>query len=395
MALKDKISVERALEHLAAVQYRHYKRIIVAVLLITAFMGYGMTLLQFQGDLTKEMPQDLPVYELANKLSSKFTGQEFLVIALTFDDETSTKGIPRDMRDPRVIKSVLELHERLVADPSIEGVRSIAPVFQAWGVPEDIAGVKEVIVATPGAEQFFNRDYSVMLIYADTAVGTDEEKVSEITDKIQQDVEAITRPAGVDYKITGIAPIIVKIVELLKGDIVITTLTAGLVIFMLLVLLERSFSRGFIVFLPLIFTVVWTFGTLGFLGISISVTTGVIGAILLGLGVEYGIFMVSRYYEERERYEPVESITIAVSNIGASTFGSGLTTAAAFFALTLSVMPMIQHLGQTLALGIAFCWLAATVVNPCIILFEERLQARKVADWLHDWVKGEEGRRAK
>ncbi len=395
MALKDKISVERALEHLAAVQYRHYKRIIVAVLLITAFMGYGMTLLQFQGDLTKEMPQDLPVYELANKLSSKFTGQEFLVIALTFDDETSTKGIPRDMRDPRVIKSVLELHERLVADPSIEGVRSIAPVFQAWGVPEDIAGVKEVIVATPGAEQFFNRDYSVMLIYADTAVGTDEEKVSEITDKIQQDVEAITRPAGVNYKITGIAPIIVKIVELLKGDIVITTLTAGLVIFMLLVLLERSFSRGFIVFLPLIFTVVWTFGTLGFLGISISVTTGVIGAILLGLGVEYGIFMVSRYYEERERYEPVESITIAVSNIGASTFGSGLTTAAAFFALTLSVMPMIQHLGQTLALGIAFCWLAATVVNPCIILFEERLQARKVADWLHDWVKGEEGRRAK
>ncbi|MBN1456208.1 MAG: MMPL family transporter [Methanomicrobia archaeon] len=395
MALKEKISVERALEHLAAVQFRHYKKIIVAVLLITAFMGYGLTLLQFQGDLTKEMPQDLPVYELANKLSSKFTGQEFLVIAVTFDDDTSTKGIPRDIRDPRVIKSVLELHERLATEPGIASVRSIAPVFQAQGVPDDIEGVKEVIAATPGAEQFFNRDYSVMLIYADTAVGTDEEKVTEITAKMQQDVDAITRPAGVTYKITGIAPIIVKVVELLKGDIVITTLTAGLVIFALLVLLERSFSRGFIVFLPLIFTVVWTFGTLGFLDISISVTTGVIGAILLGLGVEYGVFMVSRYYEERQRYEPVESIKIAVSNIGASTFGSGATTAAAFFALTLSVMPMIQHLGQTLALGIAFCWLAATVVNPCFILLEERIQARKVADWLHDWVKGEEGRHAK
>jgi predicted RND superfamily exporter protein len=394
MALKDKIGVERVLEHLAALQYRHYKRIIVVAVLFTLVLGYGMTLLQFQGDLTKEMPQDFPVFELADKLASEFTGQEFLVIAVMFDDETSAEGIPRDMRDPRVIKSVMELHERLAADPSIEGVRSIAPVFQARGVPEDISGVKQVIASTPGAEQFFNRDYSVMLIYADTAVGTDEEKVTEITDKIQQDVEAITRPAGVDYKITGIAPIIVKIVELLKGDIVITTLTAGLVIFALLVLLERSFSRGFIVFLPLIFTVVWTFGTLGFLGIAISVTTGVIGAILLGLGVEYGIFMVSRYYEERERYEPMESIKIAVSNIGASTFGSGLTTAAAFLALSLSLMPMIQHLGQTLALGIAFCWLAATVVNPCIILFEERLQARKVADWLHDWVKGEEGRRA-
>jgi len=184
MALKDKIGVERALEHLAAVQYRHYKQIIVVAVLFTFVLGYGMTLLQFQGDLTKEMPQGFPVFELADKLASKFTGQEFLVIAVMFDDETSAKGIPRDMRDPRVIKSVLELHERLAADPSIEGVRSIAPVFQARGVPEDITGVKQVIAAKPGAEQFFNRDYSVMLIYADTAVGTDEEKVTEITDKI-------------------------------------------------------------------------------------------------------------------------------------------------------------------------------------------------------------------
>lgn len=385
MGLKEKISVERALEQLAAFQYWHYKKIIVVALLITVFLGYGMTLLQFQGDLTKEMPQDLPVFELGEKLTSTFKGEEFLVIVVSLDEETSIKDIPRDMRDPRVIKSVLELHERLAAESSIEGVRSIATVFQG-GVPDDIEGVKQVIASTPGAGQFFNRDYSIMLVYADTAVGKDEEKVKKITGIIQQDINAITMPAGVTYKITGNAPLIAKVVELLKGDIVTTTFTAGFVIFMLLVVLERSFSRGFIVFLPLIFTIIWTFGTLGLLGIAISVTTGVIGAILLGLGVEYGIFMVSRYYEERQKYEPAEALKIAVSNIGASTFGSGATTAAAFFALTLSVMPMIQHLGQTLACGITYCWLAATIINPCFILFEERLKSRKLAEWLRKWV---------
>jgi len=385
MGLKEKISVERALEQLAAFQYWHYKKIIVAALLITVFLGYGMTLLQFQGDLTKEMPQDLPVFELGEKLTSTFKGEEFLVVVVSLDEETSIKDIPRDMRDPRVIKSVLELHERLAAESSIEGVRSIATVFQG-GVPDDIEGVKQVIASTPGAGQFFNRDYSIMLVYADTTVGKDEEKVKKITGIIQQDINAITMPAGVTYKITGTAPLIAKVVELLKGDIVTTTFTAGFVIFMLLVVLERSFSRGFIVFLPLIFTIIWTFGTLGLLGIAISVTTGVIGAILLGLGVEYGIFMVSRYYEERQKYEPAEALKIAVSNIGASTFGSGATTAAAFFALTLSVMPMIQHLGQTLAFGITYCWLSATIINPCFILFEERLKSRKLAEWLRKWV---------
>jgi predicted RND superfamily exporter protein len=113
-----------------------------------------------------------------------------------------------------------------------------------------------------------------------------------------------------------------------------------------------------------------------------------IGAVIIGLGVEYGIFMLSRYYEERERHASPEALKIAVSNIGASTFGSAATTTVAFFALTLSEMPVIQHLGQALALGIIFCWLAAAVVNPCFIVFEERIEARKLAGLLQKWAKG-------
>jgi predicted RND superfamily exporter protein len=97
---------------------------------------------------------------------------------------------------------------------------------------------------------------------------------------------------------------------------------------------------------------------------------------------------VSRYYEERNRYASKESLKIAVSNIGASTFGSAATTTAAFFALTLAPMPMIQHLGQSLALGIILCWIAAVVVNPCFIIYEERIEARIIAEWLQKWVKG-------
>jgi len=388
MALKGKISVERALELLASFQYQHYKKIIVAALIITMFLGYGMTFLQFQGDLTKEMPQDLPVFELQKKLSSTFKGEEFLVIAVCLDDDTGARDIPRDMRDPQVIQSVVDLHKRLEAEPLLVGVQSVAPVFQD-GVPDDIDGVKEELASVPGADSFFNDDFSIMLVYAFTAAGTDEEKVAEITSIIQQDIAAIAMPAGVTYKITGVAPLIAEVVRLLQSDMGFTTLVAALIIFVLLVLLERSFSRGFIVFLPLIFTIIWTLGTMGLLGIAISVSTVVIGAIILGLGVEYGIFMVSRYYEERERYAPAESLTIAVSNIGASTFGSAATTAAAFLALTLSAMPMIQHLGQTLALGITFCWLTATIINPCFILVEERIKSRKLAEWLQKWVKGE------
>ncbi len=386
MALKDKISLERALTKLAAFQCRHYKQIIVASLILTLFLGYGATGLHFQGNIEKEMPEDLPVYVLQDKIASKFRGEEFVIIAVCLNEETGAKNIAHDIRDPRVIASVVELHERLEAESSIEKVQSVAPFF-ARGVPEDLEGVKRVLSPVHGSKSLFNDDYSIMLVYASPIAGLSEDKVKETTELIRKDIEAITKPAGVEYRITGMAPLIIELLRLMREDMVFTTLVAAAIIFGLLALLERSFTKGFLVFLPLVFGITWTFGTMGFLGIPISISTVMIGAVIIGLGVEYGIFMVSRYYEERSHGSTTrDALRIAVTNIGASTFGSAATTTAAFFALTLSVMPMIQHLGQTLAMGIIFCWVAAAVVNPCFIVFEERVEARKLAEELRKWV---------
>jgi predicted RND superfamily exporter protein len=42
-----------------------------------------------------------------------------------------------------------------------------------------------------------------------------------------------------------------------------------------------------------------------------------------------------------------------------------------FGVLAFATVPMMQHLGETLALGIAFCLLASLFVNPVFILLEE------------------------
>jgi predicted RND superfamily exporter protein len=110
MGLKEKIGIERALAKLAAFQCRHYKKIIVVSLIITVILGYGATGLRFQGNIEKEMPQDLPIFVLLDKIESKFKGEEFMIIAVSLDKETDAKDIPRDMRDPKIIASVVDLH---------------------------------------------------------------------------------------------------------------------------------------------------------------------------------------------------------------------------------------------------------------------------------------------
>jgi hypothetical protein len=374
MGLKSKISLERALSKLASFQFWHYKEIIIVALIITLILGYGVTKIQFEGNIAKEMPQDVPVFALEDKVASEFRGEETMIITVCLNEETSAKNIPQDIRDPKVIKSLVELHERLEAEPSIEKVQSVAPFFQD-GVPDDLEGVKRVLASVPGSESFFNNDFSIMLVYTCPIAGLSEEKVKEVTDMMEGDIAAITKPAGVDYKITGTAPLVIELLKLLREDFVNVTLYAAIIILALLILLERSFTKGLLVFLPLVFALIWTFGAMSMVGIRVSVDTACVGPMIVGLGVEYGIFMVSRYYEERgKEKDKEETFRVAVSTIGASTFGSATTTSAAFLSFLVCVFPTIRDFGVCLAFGIISCWVVAVVINPCFIVFEEHVQ---------------------
>jgi hypothetical protein len=162
------------------------------------------------------------------------------------------------------------------------------------------------------------------------------------------------------------------IFDLLKNDAVFTLLVAAGIILLLLFVMEGSYTQGILVFAPLSLGLIWTMGTLGWLGIPLSVATVGLSSMILGLGVEYGVFVLSRYNEERAKNNSqLDSMKTTVFGIGSAVIGSGLTTIVGFGVLSFSSVPMIQHLGQTLALGIAFCLLAALFVNPVFILLEE------------------------
>jgi hypothetical protein len=94
--------------------------------------------------------------------------------------------------------------------------------------------------------------------------------------------------------------------------------------------------------------------------------------MILGLGVEYGVFMLSRYHEERIQNKSQEdSIMISVPAVGSGILGSGLTTTMGFLALTLSFIPMLQDLGLSLALGIFYSLISAVLISPLIFMVLE------------------------
>lgn len=362
--------LQRSLIKLAEIQKKHARTLAVFVIIFTIILGIGLKDLTINSDFRKEMPTDLPIFALNDRIADKFGGEDMVVIAVQIDESVDLKSAVRDIRDPRVIQSLIFLDEELRNEATIISVASPASLFRGKETitAQDLKGT----LNSPQANAFFSRNYKMALMYITADIGSGEEQIQNFDKLIQNRIDHTPKPPGVKFGITGAPTLRMTIFDLLKSDAVFTLLVAATIILLLLFVMQRSYAHGVLVFAPLSLGLIWTMGTLGWLGIPLSVATVGLSSMILGLGVEYGVFVLSRYNEERaKKNSQLDSMKTTVFGIGSAIIGSGLTTIVGFGVLSFSTVPMIQHLGQTLALGIVFCLLAALFVNPVFILLEE------------------------
>lgn len=102
--------------------------------------------------------------------------------------------------------------------------------------------------------------------------------------------------------------------------------------------------------------------------VNVMVTT-LLFSILMAVGTDYAIFIVSRYREERMRgLSRQDAVHASVTWAGESIVTSGATVVIAFFAMTISSFPMVQIMGLVLGLGIVVALLVSLTLVPSVLL---------------------------
>lgn len=371
-------TLEKTLEKLGEYQSRHYKSIVSAAILITLFMAYGLQNIRMETDITKELPDDIPVSILQKEVSETFGGYDAVFVVIQLDYGSTQKNAVKDIRDPRVIKLVADLEDLIKDEKNVDKTFSAAQLFKKTGIPNSTQQVTAILERFPEAKKAFNKDYSSTTIQVLANLGTKEETVKHLTSAIEKDISSSPVPPGVKVTVTGMPPIRVVLMDTLQSDAAYTISIAAIVILAILLIVNTPKIKGVLIFLPLIFGLIWTLGTMGWLNIPLAIATVGVGAMILGLGVEYGVFYVERYTEEREYgRSQSESLKNSLREVGGAIVGSSTTTVVGFLSLLLASLPMLHHLGTTLALGIIYCVIAALIVNPALIVLWENLSHKK------------------
>ncbi len=131
---------------------------------------------------------------------------------------------------------------------------------------------------------------------------------------------------------------------------------------------HRTLKGLLIGFMPLGYALLLTFGVLGIIQPELTILSIAVAALLLGLGVDYSIYLANRFAEECTVDDKIERVECTLGRTGKAVFMCAFTTIIGFGSLMTSNMPPMVTFGFGCAIGITFAFISATILVPCLCL---------------------------
>lgn len=121
-----------------------------------------------------------------------------------------------------------------------------------------------------------------------------------------------------------------------------------------------------------------TFGCVRLTVGHLNLATAFLSSIVVGNGINFGIILLARYFEERRGLGPVEALAASLRGSLEGTLTAALTAAVAYGSLVTTSFRGFRHFGVIGGVGMVLCWVTAYTVLPAALLLLERSSALRI-----------------
>ena len=256
--------------------------------------------------------------------------------------------------------NLLDLKERI---GNVEGVRDVFWLSDVLDVT-----ISEDVLPDEIYNFMFNKDKDATMMivrFNDTAA-------SEST---MNAISKIKKICANEAYIGGMSIILQDTKALVDEELPIYTIIAVLACIVVLWLGLKSNILPFLFMIGLIFPIVYNFGTNIIFGQISYITEALATVLQLGVTMDYSIFLVNRWREERKLVDnDFEAMENAIVNTGVSISASSLTTVAGFLALCFMRLTLGKDIGLVMAKGVILGVISTITVLPALILtFKDKI----------------------
>ena len=355
--------------------------VIGVVLVLAGLGGYGFTQLSTEFSQTDFFPTDSRAFATFEELTEAY-GSGL--------DETTEVLIEGDVATAEGFAAIAAFQEGLT---DVDGVRAfdgraladsvVSRLLQSGApLPTDDASTAATLEAyrdaDPSAGSVITDDGSAALITIQTSVG---EATDPLADALGELADDTLGAQGLDASLASENLFFGEILDSLTSSqstgLIVTLVASALILSLVFQIQRRQGILGFITIMTVAVVALWAFGLMSVLGIPFNLLTAMTSALAIGIGVPFGIHVVNRFLEDRERMpDQLTAMRSTLGNTGGALLGSGVTTVAGFGVLIFASVSPMQDFGTVIAMTIALALISSLTFLPAMLTVWDRRERR-------------------
>ena len=201
------------------------------------------------------------------------------------------------------------------------------------------------------------------------ATGMEGEAPDVIVDS-QLEMQSLVDDRFADGFVFGAGIIADEMDRSLADSMAIVLPLALLFVTLVLVVAYRDILDIALGILGILFVLIWTFGFMGWTGISFNIVMIAVPVLLVGLSVDYAIHVFMRHREQRglDRESTRKAMFVALSGVGIALIWVTATAVIGFLSNLISPIGPLREFGVTSAFGITAALLIFGILIPALKL---------------------------
>lgn len=315
----------------------------------------------------------------------------FFPKAVLFLDPEGRRQLAERLRDEGIRERVRELRRQL-GTPQGMAVKELARL--------DPLGLSEIFLERAESSRgtlevdwtsgyYLSRDRRMLLILAEPVappqdIEFNERLVAAVDARIAEElahwdeIAGPEPPPAPEIAVGGPHLTALGDASLIRNDMIVNIATSTGGVLLLFLFAFRRPGALLYAFVPLLCGLAMTFGFAKLTVGALSSATSAVAALLIGLGIDFVIVSYGRYIEERQRGESLEEALAAMMGpSGRAVLIGAVTTAATFYAFTITDFTGLRQMGFLTGTGILFCALSVFLLLPALLAWREDHHARR------------------
>ena len=242
---------------------------------------------------------------------------------------------------------------------------------------DDVQSVRDLLSDPITARQALSEDGKAWYLPVGVSGTLGGPAATHAVETVRETARRVFEDTGTAVHVTGPAATFSDQIVSAESDLVVITLATVALIALILLVVYRSLFTALV---PLLVIGVslgvgrGVLSALGELGMPVSqFTVAFMTVILLGAGVDYSVFFISRYHERLRQGAPTaDALVDATATIGRVILASAATVALAFLAMAFGELSVFSTLGPACAIAILIGFLATVTLLPPVLQWAAR-----------------------